>query len=134
MNKLSIPQLIDPSTGQRLKESAILDFVEFYDSRPVLFVLQTPQKVLFIGVWIDENLSLFTRRAKLSVISQTWLYVKLSPARFESVKARTIALQDVFAKTEDGTAYYVEFNYRTQSTIISQVLCKNIPDCYLPRD
>jgi hypothetical protein len=134
MYNLSLPQLIDPSTGQRLKESAILDFVEFYDSRPVLFVLETPQKVLFIGVWIDEKLSFFTRRTKVYVISQTWLYVKISSARFEAVKQRTIALQDVFSKTEDGMAYYVEFDYRTQSTIISKIFCRDIPDYNLPRD
>lgn len=105
-----------------LDQLELIEAYEFYDHQPILFACQNPTNKLFMAVWVDEE-ELF----------DTWLYVRMSPRKFEHVRSGLIDLHDTFARPSDGYVFVVDIPHDEQQQIsIRRIASHLISEEWLP--
>jgi hypothetical protein len=123
VNNTSLPHLIDPTTGQQLSESDLLNFCEYYDGIPVLFAIKNHQNCIFFVVWADSTKH-----------KQTWIYAPITRDRYEQAMANAdkTELRKLFLEADGDIVYKVVLKPRL-SPSIQKVPCCSIIDNWLPR-
>jgi hypothetical protein len=97
----------------------ILEVYEFYDI-PRLFCCQNAASQRYLALSIDEE-----------EFSLVWLYVAISPQRFQALCLSQITLRDAYLKAEDDVVLKVVTCQDGYDTI-ELVHCPQIPDDWLP--
>ena len=104
----------------QLGQLELIEVYEYYD-QPVLFSCQNPSGHIFLAVWADEEDDF-----------DTWLYVRMSPLRFEHVRSGLIDLHDAFARSEDGLVFEVQIPHDEQELSIRHIWSHAISEDWLP--
>jgi len=97
----------------------ILEVYDFYDI-PRLFFCQNMAGQRYLALSIDEE-----------EFSLVWLYVAISPLRFEALRTGQITLCDAYLKAEDDIVLKVVTRQDSYDTI-ELVYCPEIPNDWLP--
>jgi hypothetical protein len=97
----------------------ILEVYEFYDI-PRLFCCQNAAGQRYLVLSIDED-----------EFSLVWLYVAISPQRFQALRISQITLRDAYLKAEDDIVLKVATRQDGYDTI-ELVYCPEIPEDWLP--
>jgi hypothetical protein len=98
----------------------LIEVYEFYD-QPILFSCRNASDAIFIGVFADEDDNF-----------ETWLYVGISPHRFNQIRSGAIDLQDAFSDVEDGIIYQIKVPHDEQMPLSMPTPSTEIPDDMLP--
>ena len=98
----------------------LIEVYEFYD-RPILFSCRNASDAIFIGVFADEDDNF-----------ETWLYVGVSPHRFNRIRSGAIDLHDTFSEVEDGIIYQIKVPHDEQMPLSMPIPSTEIPDDMLP--
>lgn len=105
-----------------LDQLELIEAYEFYDHQPILFACRNAANKLFMAVWVDEEEEF-----------DTWLYVRMSPRKFEQVRSGLIDLHDTFACPLDGYVFVVDIPHDEQQQIsISSITSDLISEEWLP--
>ena len=91
--------------GTPLGDLRITEVIEYYD-RPLIFMCQDGLDRHYLACLADETGGV-----------ETWLYVGMSPRRWQHVRSRAIDLHDAFAKAEEGKVYRIRQDARTGDVI-----------------
>ena len=98
----------------------LIEVYEFYD-QPILFSCRNASDAIFIGVFADEDDNF-----------ETWLYVGVSPHRFNQIRSGAIDLHDAFSEVEDGIIYQIKVPHDEQMPVSMPIPAPQIPDDMLP--
>ena len=98
----------------------LIEVYEFYD-QPILFSCRNASDAIFMGVFADEDDDF-----------ETWLYVGVSPHRFNQIRSGAIDLHDAFSEVEDGIIFQIKVPYDGQMPASMPISAAQIPDNMLP--
>ena len=98
----------------------LIEVYEFYD-QPILFSCRNASDAIFMGVFADEDDDF-----------ETWLYVGISPHRFNQIRSGAIDLHDAFSDVEDGIIYQIKVPHDEQMPLSTPIPSAEIPDDMLP--
>ena len=98
----------------------LIEVYEFYD-QPILFSCRNASDAIFIGVFAAEDDNF-----------ETWLYVGVSPHRFNQIRSGAIDLHDAFSEVEDGIIYQIKVPHDEQMPVSMPIPAPQIPDDMLP--
>ena len=98
----------------------LIEVYEFYD-QPILFSCRNASDAIFMGVFADEDDNF-----------ETWLYVGVSPHRFNQIRSGAIDLHDAFSEVEDGIIYQIKVPHDGQMPVSMPIPAPQIPDDMLP--
>ena len=103
-----------------LGQLELIEVYEFYD-QPILFSCRNASDAIFIGVFAAEDDNF-----------ETWLYVGVSPHRFNQIRSGAIDLHDAFSEVEDGIIYQIKVPHDEQMPVSMPIPAPQIPDDMLP--
>lgn len=107
--------------GTELGDPRIVEVIEYYD-RPLLFVCKNNLGRLYLAVLADDTGDI-----------ESWLYVEMSPTRWQRVRRGNIDLHDALAKAESGTVYRVYCESQTgRVSTLGRVNCEEIQETEIP--
>lgn len=98
----------------------LIEVYEFYD-QPILFSCRNASDAIFMGVFAAEDDNF-----------ETWLYVGVSPHRFNQIRSGTIDLHDAFSEVEDGIIFQIKVSHDEQMPVLMPISAPQIPDDMLP--
>ncbi len=98
----------------------LIEVYEFYD-QPILFSCRNASDAIFIGVFADEDDDF-----------ETWLYIGVSPHRFQRIRSGAIDLHDAFSEVEDGVIFQIKIPHDGQIPASMPISAAQIPDNMLP--
>ena len=98
----------------------LIEVYEFYD-QPILFSCRNASDAIFMGVFAAEDDDF-----------ETWLYVGVSPHRFNQIRSGAIDLHDAFSEVEDGIIYQIKVPHDEQMPVSMPISSTEIPDDMLP--
>lgn len=98
----------------------MVEVFEYYD-RPVLFACRNAVDTLYLVVLEDEDDE-----------SETWLYVAVSPIRFDHIRSGAIDLKKAFVDAENGVVFKVRSPFGKNVSEIDLVDATSLSDEDLP--
>ena len=98
----------------------LIEVYEFYD-QPILFSCRNASDAIFMGVFADEDDDF-----------EIWLYVGVSPYRFQQIRSGAIDLHDAFSEVEDGIIFQIKVFYDERIPVSMPIPTTQIPDDMLP--
>lgn len=99
----------------------LIEVYEFYD-QPILFSCRNASDTIFLGVFAAEDDNF-----------ETWLYVGVSPQRFNQIRSGAIDLHDAFSEVEDGVIFQIQIPHNNgQMPVSTSVSASQISDDMLP--
>ena len=92
--------------GTPLGKLEPIQVYEFYD-QSLLFSCRNASGSIFLAVSISEAEDF-----------ETWLYVSMSPDRFNCVQSGAIDLHDAFVDAEDGMVFLIQTSYDMKGEVV----------------
>jgi hypothetical protein len=103
-------------TNSVLGTLEIVEIYIYYDG-PRLFACRNKAQQIFLAIWMNDN---------------EWLYVPVSPSRFQSVRSGAITLFEAIRHAEDKSVLEVKMSLEGQTLSVRDIPCEDLPADWLP--